>query len=272
MRLTTTDIKNKYNINRNTIWKWVKSGLLTPQTDYKLGQSYNFDEKEFLQVKKLYWNDFSHRSYDVGWNREVFENITTPEKAYWLGFILADGCLHLTNKDSFSGHFSIDIGGKDKAHLYKFSSFVEATQDIVQTTTHCITGNELAHVQLCCSKTNKDLFNLGIKPNKSGKEEWIETPFPADFIRGCYDGDGYIKKDLTSIGLVGSYNLLNAIQQHFLANLNIQPKTIGKHGIIYRIEYTSISDKIKIANYLWYDDCVSLDRKQILAEKIKKLC
>ena len=107
---------------------------------------------------------------------------------------------------------------------------------------------------------------------KSGDEKWIETPFPADFIRGCYDGDGYIKQNLDSIGLVGSYELLNSIQRHFLSVLNVTPKKIGEHGSIFRIEYTSKADKKAIANYLWYDGCVSLDRKQILAEKIKKIC
>ena len=113
---------------------------------------------------------------------------------------------------------------------------------------------------------------MDIRPRKSGKEKWIETPFPADFIRGYYDGDGYIKQDLGSIGLVGSYELLNSIQQHFLSVLNITPKKIGEHGSIFRIEYTSKADKKAIANYLWYDGCISLDRKQILAEKIKKIC
>lgn len=272
MRLTTKQIEDKYNIGSRTLRKWIKIGLLQPQDDFKPGIPYTIDETELLKVKKLYWNDAMHRSYKVGWDRSVFHVIDTPEKAYWLGFILADGCLHLTNQNNFDGHFSINIGGRDKEHLYKFASFVEATQDIVQTTFHDITGNELVNIQLCCAETNRDLFNLGIEPRKSGKEQWIETPYPADFIRGCYDGDGYIKKDLQSIGLVGSYELLNAIQQHFLSELNIKPKTIGEHGVIYRIEYTSKSDKQKIANYLWYDGCISLDRKQELAEKIKKIC
>lgn len=272
MRLTTTQIEQKYNISPATIRKWVKKGLLSIQDNYKKGQCFYIDENELLQVKKLYWNDNSHRSYDVGWNRNIFNKIDTAEKAYWLGFILADGCLHLNNEKTFTGHFSIDISGEDKEHLYKFANFIEAQQDIVQYTTHNITGNLLAHVQLCGSETQKALFNLGIKPRKSGQEKWIDTPFPADFIRGCYDGDGYIKKDLKSIGLVGSYELLQSIQNHFLNVLNIEPKTIGKHGIIYRIEYTSKTDKKKIANYLWYDGCISLDRKQKLADEIKKLC
>lgn len=270
MFLTTAQLQQKYNVGPTTIGKWIKKGFLKPQDNYKPGQSFLIEEKNFLKIKRLYWNDVSHRSYEVGWNRDIFKNIDTPEKAYWLGFILADGCLHITN-EKFVGHFSIDIGGEDKEHLYKFADFVEAQQDIVQFTIHPQTKKTLAHIQLCCSETHKRLYELGIKPRKSGKEEWIDTPFPADFIRGCYDGDGYIKKDLSSIGLVGSYNLLKDIQQHFLKVLEIEPKTIGEHGIIYRIEYTSKKDKQKIANYLWYDGCISLDRKQELADKIKKL-
>lgn len=272
MRLTTTQIQEKYNIGPETIRKWVKRGLLSRQENYKKGVPLLIDEEELLKVKRLYWNDSTRLSYKIGWNRGVFNTIDSPEKAYWLGFILADGCLHIKDTDDYTGHFSIDISGEDREHLYKFANFVEAQQDIVQFTTHSITGNILAHIQLCCKETQKRLYELGIRPRKSGKETWVETPYPADFIRGCYDGDGYIKKNLNSIGLVGSYELLEAVQKHFLQELNITPKTIGKHGVIYRIEYTSLSDRQKIANYLWYDGCISLDRKQELADKIKKIC
>lgn len=272
MKLTTSQIKQKYNISPATISKWVKSGILQIQEDYKKGQKFLIEEDDFLKIKKLYWDDRQHRSYDIGWNREIFKEVNTPEKAYWLGFILADGCLHLTKPGTFLGHFSIDIGGEDKEHLYKFAKFINAQSNIVSFSIHPQTKNTLAHIQLCCSSTNEDLYNLGIKPRKSGREEWINTSYPADFIRGYYDGDGYIKQSLKTIGLVGSYSLLEKIQQHFLEKLNIVPKKIGEHGIIWRIEYCALEDRKKIANYLWYDGCVSLNRKQELADKIKKIC
>lgn len=270
--MKTKEIKQKYGIGPTTIRKWVKNNKLSISSAWKKGQPFDINEQELLAIKKYYWNDRTHTSYQTGWNRDVFQTIDTPEKAYWLGFIMADGCIHIQNKEKMIGHFSIDIGGADVKHLYKFADFIEAQEDIVQHTTHSITGNDLVHVQLCCAATLQDLYNLGLRPNKSGKETWIKTPYPADFIRGCYDGDGYIKKDLHSIGLVGSSQLLSKIQDVFLKELNIQPKTIGKHGTIYRIEYTSLSDRQKIANYLWYDGCISLDRKQELADKIKKIC
>lgn len=270
--MRTKEIEQKYGISQEVIRKWIKNGKLHHQADWRKGQPFDIDEKELLGVKKYYWNDRAHNSYKKGWNRDVFKEIDTPEKAYWLGFILADGCLHVKDVDAMVGHLSIDLGGKDVEHLYKFSRFIEAQQDMVKHTTHPDTGNDLVHIQLCCTATLRDLYDLGLRPHKSGKETWIETPFHADFIRGCYDGDGYIKKDLRSVGLVGSYELLDKIQQVFLQELGVEPKTIGKHGVIYRIEYTSLSDRQKIANYLWYDGCVSLDRKQELADKIKKIC
>ena len=98
MKMTTSQLQKKYNINSQTICKWVKKGWLNVQENYKHGQPYYIEEEDFLQIKKLYWNDVQRKTYNVGWNREIFKTIDTPEKAYWLGFILADGCLHLTNK------------------------------------------------------------------------------------------------------------------------------------------------------------------------------
>lgn len=265
------EIEKKYNIKPVVVRKWIQKGLLAPQLGYKIGMPYDIDEEAFLKVKKYYWDDRTRTTYKVGWNREVFKEIDTPEKAYWLGFILADGCLHLTNQKKTTGYFSIDIGGRDREHLEKFSLFVEAQQPIIQTTKHSITGNDLVHVQLGGKYVLEDLKRYGIRERKSGLEEWIDTPFPADFVRGYYDGDGYIKKDLHSIGLVGGYGILNSIQQYFLKELGVEPKTIGKHGKIFRIEYCAQKDKQMIAEHLWYPGCVSLDRKQKLADKIKKL-
>lgn len=268
--MTMKELSARYNIGTQTISKWIKSGKLHKKEIWKPHYAYDIDEQEFLEVKKYYWNDRTRQSYKIGWDRDIFHKIDTPEKAYWLGFIMADGCIHHTSEKV--GFFSIDISGRDVKHLEKFASFVGAKQNIIQHTTHSDTGNDLVHIQLSCYATVNDLENLGICSRKSEKEQWIDTPYPADFIRGYYDGDGYIKKDLHSIGLVGSYDLLHKIQEHFREVLGIQSHKIGKHGTIFRMEYCAKEDKKKIANYVWYDGCVSLQRKQELVDKIKKLC
>ena len=55
----------------------------------------------------------------VNYNRHIFDTIDTKEKAYWLGFIVADGYLN----DS-KHMLRIKLGDIDKKHLEKFIIFL----------------------------------------------------------------------------------------------------------------------------------------------------
>ena len=52
-------------------------------------------------------------------NKEYFKNIDTEEKAYWLGFIYADGYIIKSEKNYELG---IELNYKDVEHLNKFNS------------------------------------------------------------------------------------------------------------------------------------------------------
>lgn len=54
-------------------------------------------------------------------NQDYFEHIDCSEKAYWLGFIYADG--YITRKNSFG----CDLQLQDKEHLHKFLQAVECS-------------------------------------------------------------------------------------------------------------------------------------------------
>lgn len=51
----------------------------------------------------------------IEYNRHIFDEINSSEKAYWLGFIIADGYL---NEDK--NMLRIKLGSIDKHHLEKF--------------------------------------------------------------------------------------------------------------------------------------------------------
>ena len=55
------------------------------------------------------------------YNRDFFEVIDTPEKAYWLGFLYADGSVSSKRND-----VEISLKGFDIEHLYKFKKFVKS--------------------------------------------------------------------------------------------------------------------------------------------------
>ena len=58
-------------------------------------------------------------------NEHFFDTIDTQEKAYWLGFLFADG-----NVSNISNTVSISLKGDDIAHLEKFKIFINASNNI----------------------------------------------------------------------------------------------------------------------------------------------
>lgn len=57
-------------------------------------------------------------------NEHIFDNIDTEEKAYWLGFIFADGYISSLNA-KYKNVFELSLSIKDLNHIKKFNSFME---------------------------------------------------------------------------------------------------------------------------------------------------
>lgn len=69
-------------------------------------------------------NKDNSRRFNV--NHDYFEKIDSEEKAYWLGFIAADGYV---NKANCVG---VTLASKDHAHLLKLAKATESTYEIKQ--------------------------------------------------------------------------------------------------------------------------------------------
>jgi len=229
-------VADKYNIGKDTLSKFIKK--------------YNIP----LVTRK------------VGYNENIFETIDTHDKAYWLGFIEADGCI-------FKDELRIKLGAEDKSHLEKFVTFMEGKNLNISKSVHGITGNDLYKVAISNKKLRADLQKCGIQYNKSMNEKpYTDLPneFIHDYIRGYLDGDGCIYNNLKTISFVGSYDMVKWIKDVFINSLNVYDVKIQTHGKIYKIQWNSNRDKKAIINYL-YDNmnCETyLDRKYNLACKI----
>ena len=57
-------------------------------------------------------------------NSNIFNTIDTEEKAYWLGFLYADGNVLDNNT------ISLELSTVDKEHLIKFNSFLNLLENI----------------------------------------------------------------------------------------------------------------------------------------------
>lgn len=129
------------------------------------------------------------------YNKDYFEKINTSEKAYWLGFLYADGCITRFYKGEVLKSMSLEITLKDAdcEHLIKFKNALESNIPIQH---RIITGKYKAdRIVVNCTKICNDLIKLGCTPTKSltlefPKKDIIPQDFIRDFIRGYFDGDG----------------------------------------------------------------------------------
>lgn len=239
----------------------------------KLKRIFGIKRETFLSAYKTMNNkDFDiNNNRKVSFDRCIFNNIDNEEKAYWLGFILADGNI-------YRNELRLKISEKDENHIKKFIKFVNGKEDeLLKEQFHTITGNRLVNVTLCDRFMINKLAEYGLHPNKTNKEipyYGIEKELRRHYIRGIFDGDGHIRSDLSSIGVCGSKEVLTFIQDTICEDLKISKSTT-----IYKQEKTKdnelmklgfFKDRKEVAKYLYKDSKIYLDRKYKLYEEMCK--
>ena len=136
--ISIVECAKKYNIGATTLTRYLKANG--------------------IEIKKNNGNKYTY-------NENYFETIDTEDKAYWLGFIAADGSI-VNNGTALE----IGLSAKDKNHLIKFINNINGDINMLKERTNTA-GNgktyKTVRVNVCSKKMCNDLFNLGIVPNKS---------------------------------------------------------------------------------------------------------
>lgn len=205
-------------------------------------------------------------------NKDFFEVIDTEEKAYWLGFVFADGCVR-----KFKGKSNLCIGlaEGDGFHLEKFKKSLNSNSPISKK-------NGVHKITINCTKLANDLISLGCIPRKTYEELSIPNQVPnklvRHFIRGYVDGDGWVTKyeykgnKKQGVGICSlKENILKEFRDEF-DKLDIKNKnkkiTNDKSSNTYSLTYYSKADSYKILNYLYSESSIYLDRKYLKAQDI----
>lgn len=198
-------------------------------------------------------------------NDFYFFDINTPEKAYWLGLLYADGCIH-------SNDNCISLNLTDKEHIEKFKAAIGAiNHKIIEHTDNRWKDAKTTYIiGIKDKQLHSDLEKWGCVPQKTLKLEKIPN-IPRDyishFIRGYFDGDGslhYLKStnnyrvSFTS----GSESFLQDIQKELGTNVSIRKQ---KDSHTYQLQISGRKQVERILNYLYKDSTEStrLDRKYL---------
>jgi hypothetical protein len=249
----------KLSIPNNSIVDLYNTGLSCQKIANQLNVSESFISKKLkeLNITKRSNSIYRRRT----WDEHFFKSIDTEEKAYWLGFLYADGCVH--NKPN--GQKLISLVVKDKEVVEKFIKSLNGDFEVK-------TYSENYGVYLTSKIMFYDLCKLGCVPRKSLvlKFPIIKYELRHHFIRGYFDGDGTVftykrkgkKKDYIGIavGICGTKEMLHCIAISAPINLPIKDKR--KQGNIW---YSSVSGPNKVLefyNYLYNNATIWLDRKK----------
>lgn len=234
-----TQLSKKYNVSRKTITKFlVNNGV----------KIVNYQNRCRI-------------------DETVFDIIDTDEKAYWLGFLYADGCVVASEK-----RLELNLAAKDEDHMLKFKNFLKSVSPIRKN----ICTNNKGTFEMCRFGVRnvhvfEQLVNKGCIPNKTLLLKFPKTCIFAEdklkfaFIRGYFDGDGTI----------GLYKLINGCR-HFNVRFAGMPDFLkgveaclgikGRishsvcNGKAYQLCYTGAKAR-KVARIMYENASVYMERK-----------
>lgn len=179
----------------------------------------------------------------------IFDAIDSEEKAYWLGFIHADGYL---NERSLE----IELKESDIRHLEKFADFIMETK---RPTIHTrCKKTPTCRICLGCKRLVTKLKEIEVK--SANIFEKIPDELRLYFIRGLFDGDGSIGKD--RIDIIGLTPLIESIKTYFECG-RIEYECYKNISRIY-IYGIKQGNARKILDKLYFNPVIYLDRKYSL--------
>lgn len=214
------------------------------------------------------------------YNTRFFKTIDSEEKAYWLGFLMADGAISRSGKNKPYNRIDINLKIEDKEHLVKFQESIGSTYTINEKfieNKKLDFSSSICHLRINSIDMAKDLMNLGVHPQKTGKETFIKIPnLPLErhFLRGFFDGDGSLINSAFLRFNIGSASksMLEEINNHLLSNIGVDFSIYEEKQ--YGIPFFKIDSQCRPKNkafleYIYKDSTVYLKRKYDLYSKLK---
>lgn len=228
-------------------------------------------EVEPMLEKSLLYNS-KYGKYSV--NQDYFKVIDNEWKAYWLGFLYADGCNRIAKRGTKNVFVLLtSLALIDKGHLEKLNNSLQSDSPINDYNVK-LNGNIYKSVKLsiCNREICLDLEKLGCTPRKSltlefPSEEQLPKHLIRHFIRGYFDGDGCIHintQNRTVIAsILGTYNMLEKINEILQKELYMNSRTIKqkKDNKAYDITISGIPTVELFYKYLYKDCNIYLERK-----------
>lgn len=137
--MSLREIEKKFHVTRATVSKFL-------------------EEKQIKTTKGNHYRKYFHQE-------DFFEKIDNEEKAYWLGFMFADGYISEKRQGYGQDLFGITLKIDDENHLIKFKKSISSTNPINYD--YSKTNAPQCKILMTSQKTVNDLIRHGCVKHKS---------------------------------------------------------------------------------------------------------
>lgn len=210
-----------------------------------------------------------------------FENINSEEKAYWLGFLYADGSI---SSQKYAYSICLSLALKDIDHIKLFKKSIKSEKKIFLTKVNYTYKKNSrtkvsAGIRLSSKKIWLDLKRLGCTTQKTlslkfPKETMVPRHFMRHFVRGYFDGDGCIFRSKHSyekrIEFVSSDAFILSLKDYLIGS-GISKCYVRPHHASTGISYLRIDrsdDILKVYNLMYSECTFFLKRKKDIADNM----
>lgn len=271
-------------------WTNLKKDYLSGKSSIKLSKKYKAHLKTVLNTLRkigvrIRGPNENSRKYIIKEN--FFNTINSQKKAYFLGFLFADGCNH-------GKKVSLNLSKKDLKMLKILNLLVHPNgKPLYKGLPRISTVTRNGKKSIAKIKTNyslimenahiaKILNSLGCTPRKTNtlKFPTIDQKITSHFIRGYFDGDGSLSISRNACGHpINTYiSLISTIFfceriQYILKKLKINCRILKKnykaHNIV-ELRITEINSILKFLPWIYKNSTIHLERKYLKYKKLLK--
>ena len=196
-------------------------------------------------------------------NHNAFDIIDSEAKAYFVGLLLADGCI--VERPNSQRQIALELQQSD-------INIVEQLKTLVGSDNKIGSSRGAVKLGIHSNKIANALAMYGIVPRKTGNKQFYIDRLPKqyhrDFIRGFFDGNGWVtyarhgKYSSWNVGFADGSVLLHGISDYLINQgiVRINTKIIEHRGC-HMLTYASKQDVNSLLHYMYDGSTVFLGRK-----------
>lgn len=205
------------------------------------------------------------RKYNL--NETYFDNIDTPNKAYIIGLLWADGSNSIKNHT-----ISISLQEQDKDILVAVAKELESNCPLIFYNYKKKNPNFSNQYRLTIHSKymSNTLEKLGMVQNKSIHLEfptWLRYDLYSHFIRGYMDGDGWISKNSKAprVEIVGTSNFCDGLSKYICEQFGIKcairKRYKESNSSVRQLDFGGRKQVKRFLDFIYNDSELFLQRK-----------